>query len=59
MSRFTLLKAALAYLAAEWLACEDFADEENPMPSSRDIRACRASQMREECFNAFELPEES
>lgn len=30
MSRYSLLKAALAYLTAEWLACEDFADDDNP-----------------------------
>jgi hypothetical protein len=53
--RFKLMRAALAYLTSEWLACEDFADEENPMPSARAIRACRASQMREQCFNAFDL----
>lgn len=55
MSRYSLLKAALAYLTAEWLAVEDFADEENPMPSAKAIRACRASQMRDESFDAFEL----
>ena len=53
--RFTVLRAALAYLTAEWLACDDFADEENPKPSARAIRACRASQMREQSFDAFNL----
>ena len=56
MSRYSLLKAALAYLTAQWLAVGDFANEDNPMPSAKAIRACRASQMREECFDAFELP---
>ena len=55
MSRYSLLKAALAYLTAEWLSCEDFADDENPMPCAKAIRACRASQMREGSFDAFEL----
>ena len=55
MSRYSLLKAALAYLTAEWLSCEDFAAEDNTMPSAKAIRACRASQMREECFDAFDL----
>lgn len=52
--RFTMLRAALAYLTAEWLAEGQF-DPDAEAPTAREIRACRASQMREESFDAFDL----
>lgn len=52
--RFTILRVALAYLTAEWLA-EGQYDPDAPAPTAKEIRACRADQMREGCFDAFEL----
>lgn len=48
MSRFAILRAALRYLTAEWLAD----DECSATP--REVRRCRAEQMRCESFDGFE-----
>jgi hypothetical protein len=52
--RFAPLRAALAYLTDEWLAEGQF-DPDAEAPTAREIRACRASQMRDESFDAFNL----
>jgi hypothetical protein len=49
MSRFALLRASLRYLTHEWLA------DDECTATAREVRRCRAAQMRCESFDGFEV----
>lgn len=45
---YSILRATLEFLTAEWLA------DEECTASAREVRRCRAEQMRCESFDLFE-----